>query len=271
MFNENKYNFFNEEFLGYDKLNTLRKNFINSNIFNLSNFIYDSGKRSLHGDYPEVRVSRIRFKPGYQRLWRGYRRALAELINFKYVYQQQLTYYIVKFYRKLNQHNISASESLISKTLIYSKLIPDLNSFLLFFDNKMIFLNSKVLCNTKLYVYRNDYIQLEVSNWYYIFSRWLLSFSKNRQQRLKRLVFKKSLPSKYKLMKQRKQRSYYTPNWIIHSEYDFKDVKPFLEVDFMTLSVFLIYDYNEFYYYSPLDIRFIKYNIYKMYNWKYVV
>lgn len=68
VFSENKYNFFKEEFLGYDKLKLLRKNFISSNIFNSTNFINYVNKKSLYRDHSEVRVSRIRFKPGYQRL-----------------------------------------------------------------------------------------------------------------------------------------------------------------------------------------------------------
>lgn len=94
--------------------------------------------------------------------------------------------------------------------------------------------------------------------------------SKNRNLKFKRLVFKKGMSSRYKLMKQKKQRSIYTPNWILNSKYDFQDVKSFLEIDFMTLSFFVIYDYNYYYYYTPMDFKLVNYNIYKMYNWKYL-
>ena len=69
-------------------------------------------------------------------------------------------------------------------------------------------------------------------------------------------------------MKQWKQRSI-----ILLGEYsiilDFSDIKP-LEVDFFTLSCFVIYDYNRLTYYTPQDIKVIKLNLYRLYNWKYV-
>jgi hypothetical protein len=47
----------------------------------------------------EVKIPRIRFKPGYQRLWRQARTALKELLKLKFTYQQQLTKYLTRFYK----------------------------------------------------------------------------------------------------------------------------------------------------------------------------
>ena len=218
----------------------------------------------------ELRIPRVRFKPGYQRLWRNFRLAFAESINFRYIYQQQLTRYLTRFFRKLNQTYFSFKESNIRNITIYSRLLPDLATFYTFFKNELIFLNGKVLKNTSLHVYTNDFIQIEISNWYYIFSRWLSSFILKRNLKLKSLVFRKSLASRYKLMKQTKQRSNYTPNWIFTTQYDFADVKPFIEVDFFTLSMFMLYDYNTLLYYSPNDVRVTRYNLLRLYNWKYI-
>lgn len=71
-------------------------------------------------------------------------------------------------------------------------------------------------------------------------------------------------------MKLRKDRSYYIPKWITYMNHDYQDIKPFLEVDFLTLSAFLIYDYNNIMYYSPEDSRLIRYGVFRLYNWKYI-
>ena len=218
----------------------------------------------------ELRIPRVRFKPGYQRLWRNFRLAFAESINFKYIYQQQLTRHLMRFYRKLNQTYFSFKEMSIKNIIIYSKLLPDSTTFDTFFNNELIFLNGRALKNKLLHVYSNDFIQLEISNWYYIFSRWLSSFILKRNMRLKSLVFRKSLAGRYKVMKQVKQHSNYTPNWIFTTQYDFADIKPFIEVDFFTLSMFMLYDYNSLLYYSPGDIRVTRYNLLRLYNWKYI-
>ena len=250
---------------------SLQKNFSKTlsvdNIYNISDNSFFNKSLSFRS---ELRMPRIRFKPGYQRLWRNFRIAFAELVNFRFLYQQQLTKYLTKFLRKVNQNYFSFNENNVSKVLIYARLVPDEATFNLFYTNKLIFLNGKPLPNDKLYIYKNDFLQLEISNWYYIFSRWLISLTHKRNLRFKNLVFKKSLAGRYKVMKQVKQRSNYTPSWITTMRYDFADIKMFLEVDFFTLSVFYIYDHNLFSYYAPDDIRVVRYNIYRLYNWKYV-
>ena len=121
-----------------------------------------------------------------------------------------------------------------------------------------------------LYIYTNDFLQVEISNWYYVFTKWFLNNIKSRNIKYRKLIFKKSLPNKYILMKQRKQKSNYSPKWIINIQYDFIDVKSYLEVDFFTLSMFFIYDYNFLNYHSPTDLLVIRNSIIRMYNWKYI-
>ena len=266
------YEFFKRDFYLESRISTNKfnsTNLLNETIFTKNNFFHVKNKNQ-NNFFNEVRVPRIRFKPGYQRLWRDFRRALVELLSYRHTYQKQLTNYLTRFYRKINKSYISQEENSIDKILLYSKLLPDAQSLNSFFKNNMIFLNSKKLTSLAIYVYKNDFIQIEISNWYYIFSRWLFKLTRNRNLKLKRLVFKKGMSTRYKLMKQKKQRSNYTPNWITNSKYDFQDIKSFLEVDFMTLSLFIIYDYNHFFYYTPIDLKLVNYNVYKMYNWKYL-
>lgn len=162
-------------------------------------------------DTSELKISRIRFKPGYQRLWRNFRLAFAESINYRYTYQKQLTRYISKFFRRLNQNYLSQNENKISNILVYSKLVPDLKSFDLFFDNRMIYLNNNLLSTKLIYIYKNDFIQLEISNWYYIFYRWVSNNIITREKRFRRLAYRKSSASRYTVMKLRKDKSYYIP------------------------------------------------------------
>ena len=70
----------------------------------------------------------------------------------------------MRFYRKLNQSYFSFKESNVQKVIMYSKLLPDLQTFNLFFKNDLIFLNGQTLKNRHIFVYKNDFIQLEVSS-----------------------------------------------------------------------------------------------------------
>ena len=251
--------------LDFYKVFTTEEVFKKANIYKFrSNF----KKKKFKGR--ELHISRIKFKPGYQRLWRQFRLAFAESINYKYIYQQQLTRYFVSFYRKLNHTYFSQNENTIIKVIIYSKLVPDTSVFALFMNNNLIFLNNKVLKHAKFYLYRNDFIQLEISNWHYLYMRFTLNEVHSRQNKFKRLVYRKSLAGRYKLMKQKKQRSNYTPNWIFTTLYDLADIKSNLEVDFFTLSVFFLYDSNYLHYTTPKDLFVARHNIYRLYNWKYI-
>lgn len=248
-------------------------NYITEEIFQKSNVHLNYKQK----DFEESRlikkdliVPKIKFKPGYQRLWRNFRSALAESINFKYLYQQQLTRYLIKFYRRLNHSCFTQNENKIYKILVYSRLLPDKSLFNLFLNEGLIYLNHKCVTLTDIYVYKNDFIQLEITNWHYIQMRLTLNFINSRHNKFKKLVYRKSLATSYTTMKLIKQRSNYTPNWIFKVIYDFIDVKTYLEVDFFTLSVFVVYDHNFFTYTSPNDLLIVRHSLFRLYNWKYI-
>lgn len=152
------------------------------------------------------------------------------------------------------------------RIVLYSRLLPDMNSFETFMEAKLISLNGRLVEDRAGLVVPNDLIQLTVSVWYYIMFRWLANWTYLRNKKFRRLVFRKGLAGRYKLMKTRKIRSYYTPAWIYNVRYDISDVKPFLEVDYFSLSAFIIYDPYVTDYTTPTDFADVRVNTYSMYN-----
>lgn len=116
------------------------------------------------GSEQELYLPRVKFKPGYMRLWRHFRLALAEAINFKYIYQQQLTRYISRFSRKALSHYFQFYENRVIPMFIYSGLLPDESTFTIFMNYNLLYLNHKTVTLTSLYVYPNDILQVIVSN-----------------------------------------------------------------------------------------------------------
>ena len=263
--------------------NTALKNHLNSNVLGGLNYdnnlpyIYHNFEFNTKGidkgdlyTYNEVRIPRIRFKPGYQRIWRNVRSALKTALNVKFQYQHQLTKYLVKFYHLSNQYLLSYSESTLDKVLMYSQLLPDLSTVNLFTNNSFVYLNGKVVSCVSYIVIKNDFIQLVVSVWYYIISKWFLNWTNLRVKKFKRLVYKKNKPLQYKIMKKKKTKSYYTPHWIDQMRYDNTDIKPYLEVDFFTLSTFVLSDIYLQYYHKIDDMPDLRNTTYMLYNWKYI-
>ena len=218
----------------------------------------------------EIHITRIRFKPGYQRIWRDARNALKESLHVKFQYQYRLTRYLTRFFRQISNYTFNYSEMAINKIIIYSRLLPDQSTFNIFQENKLIYINGKLLFNKNLLVVENDLIQLIISKWYYILYRWLTNWTLLRTRKFKKLIYKKGLSSKHKLMKNRKQKSQHTPTWIYNLRYDISDVKSYLEVDYFTLSTFVLYEPFLLVNYASDDLPDSRINIYKLYNWKYI-
>jgi ribosomal protein L39E len=83
---------------------------------------------------------------------------------------------------------------------------------------------------------------------------------------MKRLIYRKGLANKYKVMKTKKQKSNNIPDWVFLTKYDFVDTKPYLEIDYFTLSIVILYEPYFTYYESPTDLLTPKLNIYRLYN-----
>lgn len=285
---------FNKFFVNQYKtsLQNNANNFITRNLFNpsskasrkihsLSNYVISRDEILYNQNFAyrgvdlsfkrsEVKIPRVRFRPGYQRMWRNARNALKESMGLKFVYQQQLTRCLVRFYKNSNKYSFSRSEMSANRIIMYSRLLPDNPTVNIFINQKLIYLNGALLHTQQRILIPNDLVQLIVSVWYYIAYRWISNWTLKRHKKFKKLVYRKGLAGKHKIMKLKKQRSYYTPNWIYLARYDISDIKTFLEVDYFTLSAFVLYEPFTTNYYTPDESPDFRPNIYRMYNWKYI-
>lgn len=218
----------------------------------------------------EVKIPRVRFKPGYQRIWRRARTALKESLSLKFTYQQQLTKYLVRFYKGSNNYSFSRAEMSLNRILMYSRLLPDNPTVCAFLSKRLIYVNGNMVYDPGALLGVNDVLQIVVSTWYYVMSRWMSNWTLKRNRKFKKLVYRKGLANRQKVMKLKKQRSYYTPNWIYLTRYDLSDIKPYLEVDYFTLSSVILYEPFTSYYFSPDESPDFRPTIYRMYNWKYI-
>lgn len=218
----------------------------------------------------ELFLPRVKFKPGYQRIWRQARKSIADNIGLKYIYQKQMTKFMSKLSRKTNFYSFSMSESSLDKAILYSRLLPDSKTVNDFLNKGLVALNGWKINSLSTFVLPGDIIQVTVSKWLCVYYRWLKLWSANNKSKFRKLVFRKGLASSYKLMKQRKQRSRHVPLWINNSRFDISDIKPNFEVDFFTMSSFMLYEPLLIDYYSPDDLPDQRHYIYRLYNWKYI-
>lgn len=215
-----------------------------------------------------VRVKRVRFKPGYYRIWRNVRAALQESLNLSFRYQHRLTSYLPRFYKLTKFQSLYTLEMRLSSILIYANLVPDYEFSKYFIENNLVYVNGYCYTQPGALIVLNDFIQLIVSLKYYIANRWLSGWKIKKHLRLKKLSNAKyNNQSRIRLDKQVSTR---LPAWLYRHKYKYYDVPNYLELDYFTLSAFMIYDPFLVTDFNPTNSREFRVSIYKNYNWKYI-
>ena len=151
--------------------------------------------------------------------------------------------------------------------LIKSRLVIDRATASLFLENTLVFVNGVENTNPICALYAGDFIQLIISLKYYVYHKWLLNWS--LKQRLK---LRKQTRKKLAIVSQTedKKRSTHYAEWMLKNKRLIEDVAKFLEVDFLSLSVFVVYEPTSWIELTPDFVMETRYNIINMYNWKYI-
>ena len=215
----------------------------------------------------EFVIKRIRFKPGYQRIWRNARSALNYTLGFNCRYQVGLTKRLVRLKKIRRKDSMKLQELRLSNVLMSSQFTFDTHSTKQLILSGVVFVNGNNVRNANFNTFVGDFIQLVVNLRYYVIYRWLMNWNNYHTLKFTKLLNFKNNSSRSDLSKQTSQT---LPNWIFNVGSRKFDIPKYLEVDFLTLSTFIIYeplhitDYNPFTY---LDSRV---EIYTLYNWKFI-
>lgn len=231
---------------------------------------YKRSQPKSHRKVVDFSIPRFNFRRGYQKLWRKYRSDLAEHLSLHYDYQKQITRYVTRL-SIATPHNIHFKKDLtLVNVMVVSHFAPDLSTATVIVSRRLVSLNNKPVYNLNIILQPEDLLTLNISNWYYTFHKWLVNWAILKNKRLRRLIYYKGRAYKYKLSKHKKHKSYYIPKWVKCFVYDGMDVKPYLEVDFFTLSLVVLYDPSRYIFTRPLTLDDRRHNIYRLYNWKYI-
>jgi hypothetical protein len=200
-------------------------------------------------------------------LWREAREVLKVSLNLKIKYQFRLTRYLFRYYKFIKFKTFIVLEFRLLNILIKSKFFPDYGLTLLFFNNTSIFVNGSFCFNPNFQLFVGDFVQLIISFKYYVLHKWLLVLNLKKKNKLKNVSKKKlTIPENY----EEKQKSHTFPNWILFNKNIVDDIIKYIEVDYFTLSFFVIYEpflWSDLNFYNFKETRF---GIINLYNWKYI-
>lgn len=213
------------------------------------------------------RIPRIRFKPGYARQWRFFRSDVKHFLNIKTRYQYRLTTVIQRLFysnRKINDWDMQTK---ITPFLVQSRLVPDFWSATELLKASSVFVNGHVCTNTFLNVFFSDFIQLVINIKYYVVNKWLMNWSLRNSTRVLQLNRKFS-------QKRRSDNVSFKPkplpNWIFRIRYSNYDIPRYIEVDFFTLSAFVVQYTNSLKNVTSVVSQDTQFKVFNMYNWKYI-
>lgn len=223
--------------------------------------------KSLKGKNFDFNIRKTKFKPGYSTMWRNYRSTLKATLNLKFRYQKRLTNYLLKFNKIIKNRLYFLFEMQLENVLTLSKFFPDRAWTTFFINEGLVFLNNKPIFNNFEQLFKNDFVQLSVSLKYYIVYRWLLNWHVIKKNKLKKRLNSK-INAKY--LPDDKQKSRNLPIWLLKYKNLKEDVSRYLEVDYLTLSFFVIYEPMFLTDINPLSFLSTKFSIINLFNWKYI-
>lgn len=233
------------------------KNWILRNVF----------ERELAPGTRTIRIRRIRFKPGYGRIWRAARKSIREILNIHAKYQYRLTPKLQRLYFKVRQQSLPKRYLTLEYSLMASHLSSDMWSTSEMLSNYLVFLNGVSCVNVNTQLFLGDLVQLLVSLKFYIGLRWVRNWSVLRRNRVNKIFYRKNKPATFN----KNIRIVRTlPAWFFDLRFTYCAVPKYFELDFFTLSLFVVHDRVALEKGAPTRFLTRPHAILNMYNWKYI-
>ena len=214
-----------------------------------------------------LRIRRLKFKPGYSRLWRESRVDIKEILEMKIRYQHRLTLKLHQLYRHQYRGPATYSTATIFFALLGAQISVDMWSTLELFNNEVIYLNGKLCTNQYTHLFLQDLIQVIINLKFYFLMRFLQNQIFLTIARFNKIFYRKyRIRPSHSLVRTHKK----LPWTFFHLQNGYVDILPYLEVDYFTLSSFVILDQRALKLHVPIRAYTLELNILNMYNWKYI-
>ena len=214
-----------------------------------------------------LKPRRIRFKPGYSRLWRIGRKSIKEILDIKAHYQYRLNPQLQAYYHQRRNKRRLLPELTLEFALMKSHYAPDRDAVRNLLDVNGVFLNGTPVSNNTINLFSNDFIQLVVNLKFYIALRWIKTWFLLRKNRVSKVFYRKYRPAPFnkniRIVRE-------LPRWFFDLEFTGGDISRCFEMDYFTLSIFVLpYPLNTAKLVPTRSYHFDA-RILNMYNWKYI-
>ena len=221
----------------------------------------------LSGTFKYIHVRRLKFKPGYSRLWRESRSDIQEILEMRIKYQNRLTLRLHQLYRQQGTNLFTRSTVTVFFSLLGSQFSMDMWSTLELLKSELIYVNGKVCTNLYLHLFLHDLVQVIINIKFYFLTRFLQNRVFLISSRINKIFYRKYRVRHFNTTSRVRKTLPWT---FLHLQGAYTDVLPYLEVDYFTLSSFVILDQRITKVWLPIRAYALELNIINMYNWKYI-
>lgn len=127
---------------------------------------------------------------------------------------------------------------------------------------KAVYVNGYVVINPGFQLFVNDLIQIQFSLNFYMYFKYLINFFLKKMNKLKSMLYKRVRRYGFAF------KSYHNKNLlkkIHHERVLFSDIPKYIELDYLTLSFFIVYTpflFNDFNYFSFYEYKFTSLRMY---------
>lgn len=259
--NFHKSNFNNNNELNY-KNNTYRKDY---NKYFLSKYFYKSFDKPSYKNQFISKNMDIKIKSFF--IFKKNREILNKLLIDKPVRQYKFNKIIKNFLKKTNLGILYSFEFKLITLLIRSGFFVNFKDALFFIKNGYISINNKTVTNPNYLLNTNEILKIAFNKYYFIYYRKGLNNVISNIGKYNSYVWKIN-KNKYNI---NKQQSLHTPSWVLRFMYFRDDLPKFLEVDYLSMTLIILYRPYNFVEYDYYTSKFMSSYLSRLYNWKFII
>jgi hypothetical protein len=191
----------------------------------------------------------MQFKPGYPRFFRGLRQHYQEVYNLKFLYQKRLTKNLCRFKKLFGCILLQFHELSIQAVLKRAHFFITNSSISYVFLYKLVYLNGFICTNKFMQLQFEDFIQIKL---YYSLYLYISRLNKFLFKKVYNLFFN-NLSNKVDILRDSAPHtldelgeSFKLAVGLTHKDFVLiysiiTDIPQYIEVDFLTLSIILVY------------------------------
>jgi hypothetical protein len=171
-----------------------------------------------------------------------------------------------KFFKKISKFNLLNFLYIfnfsLNSILIQSRFFENQKDIDFFLKNGFILINDRIVKHNNEILKEYDIIKISYNQYYYLYHRIFLHSVFNNFLKLNNKIFYFN-----KFIKMKKK----IPNWIFNIIYFKEGVPSFLEVDYLSMSIVIVFNSLNFFNLDFFIFKFLNVYLNRLYNWRYII